>query len=231
MGVSPANGAEREPVGDGADLAKARAHAKKKTLSATERETPRILAWRRRFLELAKQLDPTRLVFVDEAGSNIGMTREYARAPCGERVPGLVPRNRGDPTTMLGALDVRGIRALMTVEGGTDTDVFEAFLERCLVPKLRPGDIVILDNLGAHKPERMRQLVTQAGAHLLFLPPYSPDLNPIELAWSKLKAALKEFGARTVEALQEAIKRAMDLICPADAAAWFTHCGYGAPLK
>jgi transposase len=200
-------------------------------LSATERETPRIQEWRRRFLGLTKKLDPRRLVFVDEAGSNIGMTRDYARAPRGERAPGSVPRNRGTVTTMLGALDIRGVRALMTVEGATDTDVFEAFLEQVLVPKLRPGDIVILDNVGAHKPELMRRLIAQAGASLIFLPAYSPDMNPIELCWSKLKAALKDFGARTVDELHRAIGRAMDLICADDAAGWFKHCGYGAPPK
>jgi transposase len=200
-------------------------------LSAVERETPRIQEWRRRFLDLAKKLDPRRLVFVDEAGSNIGMTRDYARAPCGERAPGFVPRNRGTVTTMLGALDIRGVRALMTVEGGTDADVFEAFLQHVLVPKLRPGDIVILDNVGAHKPEAMRNLIERAGASLIFLPPYSPDMNPIELCWSKLKAALKDFGARTVEDLHQAIRRAMDLVCADDAMGWFTHCGYGAPGK
>lgn len=200
-------------------------------MSATERETPRIQEWRHRFLEFAKKLDPLRLVFVDEAGSHIGMTRDYARAPIGERVSGIVPRNRGNVTTMLGALDVRGVRALMTVEGGTDADVFEAFLEHVLVPKLRPGDIVILDNVGAHKPEGMRSLIEAAGASLIFLPPYSPDMNPIELCWSKLKAALKDFGARTVEDLHQAIRRAMDLVCADDAMGWFTHCGYGAPGK
>ena len=200
-------------------------------MSAVERETPRIQEWRRKFIDLAKKLDPRRLVFVDEAGSNIGMTRDYARAPCGERVPEFVPRNRGNVTTMLGALDIRGVRALMTVEGGTDADAFEAFLQHVLVPKLRPGDIVILDNVGAHKPEGMRSLIEGAGASLIFLPPYSPDMNPIELCWSKLKAALKDFGARTVEDLHQAIRRAMDLVFADDAMGWFTHCGYGAPGK
>jgi transposase len=200
-------------------------------LSATEQETPRIQEWRRRFLGLTKKLDPRRLVFVDEAGSNIGMTRDYARAPRGERAPGSVPRNRGTGTTMLGALDIRGVRALMTIEGGTGADVFEAFLELVLVPKLKPGDIVILDNVGAHKPELMRQLIAQAGASMIFLPAYSPDMNPIELCWSKLKAALKDFGARTVDDLHQAIRRAMDLICADDDAGWFKHCGYGAPAK
>lgn len=156
------------------------------------------------------------------------MTRDYARAPCGERVGGNVPRNRGDVTTMIGALDVRGVRAMMTIEGGTDAEVFETFLEQVLVRRLRPGDIVVLDNLGAHKSVNVRLLIEGAGARLVYLPPYSPDLNPIELCWSKLKAALKDFGARTREALETAIRRAMDLIVPDDAAGWFKHCGYQA---
>jgi transposase len=156
------------------------------------------------------------------------MTRDYAWAPCGERAHGNVPRNRGEVTTMIGALDVHGMRAMMTVEGGTDAEVFETFLEKVLVSRLRPGDVVVLDNVGAHKPEHMRRLVEAAGARLLFLPPYSPDLNPIELAWAKLKAALKDFGARNREDLDWAIKRAMDLICAHDAAGWFSHCGYQA---
>ena len=156
------------------------------------------------------------------------MTREYGRAPRGERVHGWVPRNRGEVTTMIGALDVHGMRAMMTVEGGTDADVFEAFVEQVLVRRLRRDDIVVLDNVGAHKPERIRSLVESVGARLVFLPPYSPDLNPIELGWSKLKAALKDFGARTRDDLDVAIRRAMDLICPADARAWFSHCGYEA---
>ena len=132
---------------------------------------------------------------------------------------------------MIGALDIRGVRAMMTVEGATDTEVFETFLERVLVRKLRPGDIVVLDNVGAHKPEGMRRLIEAAGARMLFLPPYSPDLNPIELCWAKLKTALKAFGARTRDALDHAIKRAMDLIGADDAEAWFSHCGFEARGK
>ena len=129
---------------------------------------------------------------------------------------------------MIGALDVRGMRAMMTVEGGTDADVFEAFVEQVLIRKLRPGDIVVLDNVGAHKPKRIRELVEAAGARLLFLPPYSPDLNPIEFGWSKLKGILKTIGARTRDALDVAIRRGMDLIGADDARAWFTECGYQA---
>jgi transposase len=159
------------------------------------------------------------------------MTRDYGRAPRGQRVLGSVPRNRGEVTTMIGALGIKGIRALMTVEGGTDADVFEAFVEQFLVRKLQPGDIVVLDNVGAHKPTRIRALVEAAGARLIFLPPYSPDLNPIELGWSKLKGILKDFGARTRDALDAAIRRGIDLIGADDARAWFTHCGYEAPGK
>jgi len=129
---------------------------------------------------------------------------------------------------MIGALDVRGMRALMTVQGGTDADVFEAFVEKVLVRKLRPGDIVVLDNVGAHKPERIRQLVQAAGARLLFLPPYWPDLNPIEFGRSKLKGIPKNFGASTRDALDVATWRGMDLIGAEDARAWFTECGYQA---
>jgi len=129
---------------------------------------------------------------------------------------------------MIGALDVTGVRAMMTIEGATDGEVFEAFLERVLLRKLRHGDIVVLDNVGAHRTPNVRRLIEEAGATVLYLPPYSPDLNPIELAWSKLKAILKEFGARTHDALDAAIRRAMDLIGRSDAAGWFKHCGYQA---
>jgi transposase len=132
---------------------------------------------------------------------------------------------------MLGALDLQGVRAMMTVEGGTDADVFEVFVEQVLACRLREGDIVILDNVGAHKPTRIRELVEARGARLLYLPPYSPDLNPIEQCWSKLKAALKDFGARTREALDLAIRRAMDLITKDDAAGWFRHSGYQVQAK
>jgi hypothetical protein len=118
-------------------------------LTATEQAEPRIQELRRRFIELAKKLDPRRLVFIDEAGSHIAMTREYARAPRGERAVGSVPRNAGTVTTMIGAFDLTGVRAMMTIEGATDGEVFETFLERVLLRKLRPGDIVVLDNVGA----------------------------------------------------------------------------------
>jgi len=156
------------------------------------------------------------------------MTREYARGLRGERVQGHTPRNRGTVTTMLGAMGLDGIRAMMTVEGATDAEVFEAFVTHLLVPKLKPGNIVVLDNVGAHKPEGALARIRAAGARVLFLPPYSPDLNPIELAWSKVKALLKKFEALTVAALDAAIAKATELITPEDARGWFEHCGYSA---
>ncbi|OJH35161.1 hypothetical protein BON30_11340 [Cystobacter ferrugineus] len=171
-------------------------------------------------------LDPRRLVFLDETGCHTSMTRTHGRAPRGERVVGYVPRNRGTVTTVLGALALDGIRALMTIEGATTGDVFEAFVEHMLVPKLNPGDIVVMDNVGAHKPEHILERIRAAGAHVLFLPPYSPDLNPIELLWNKLKELLKSMEARTLQALDDAIARAMDLITCEDIDGWFRHCGY-----
>lgn len=156
------------------------------------------------------------------------MTRDYARAPRGERAHGHVPRNRGTVTTMIGALGLEGVRAMMTVEGGTDADVFETFVQHLLVPALKPGDIVVLDNVGAHKPAPALKRIRDAGARVMFLPPYSPDLNPIESCWSKLKLLLKKYEALTVATLDAAIARATELITPEDARGWFTHCGYQA---
>jgi transposase len=156
------------------------------------------------------------------------MTREYARGLRGERVKGYVPRSRGTVTTMIGAMGLDGIRAMMTVEGATDAEVFEAFVTHVLVPKLKPGNTVVLDNVGAHKPEGALARIRAAGARVLFLPPYSPDLNPIELAWSKVKAFLKKFEALTVAALDAAIAAATELVPPNDARGWFEHCGYSA---
>lgn len=167
-----------------------------------------------------------RFIFLDEAGSNIAMTREHARSQRGERAHDVVPRNRGTVTTMLGALTLDGISALMTIEGGTSSEVFQAFVDQMLVPTLLPGDTVILDNLAAHKDEDALQSIRDAGATVVFLPPYSPEFNPIELAWAKVKRLLRDAKARTREALDEAIAKAIDLITSEDASGWFRHCGY-----
>ncbi len=155
------------------------------------------------------------------------MTRRYARAPKGERAYGSVPRNRGKNTTLLASMSSSGMGGAMAVEGATTKVVFETYVERVLAPTLSAGQIIVLDNLGAHKGERVRELIEGRGCSLLFLPPYSPDFSPIEEAFSKVKALLKKAAVRSREALIEAIERALGEVSARDAAGWFAHCGYG----
>jgi transposase len=154
------------------------------------------------------------------------MTRLYGRAPKGERVVGTVPQNYGANVTMLAALGSHGVEAVMTIDSATDTEVFRAYVTQVLRPTLHPGDIVIMDNLRVHKAVGIRQAIEQAGAQVVYLPPYSPDLSPIEPCWSKLKTALRTAKARTREALEQAIAQALATITVADAHSWFHHCGY-----
>jgi transposase len=171
-------------------------------------------------------LDLTRFKFVDESGVNLALTRLFGRAPRGERVVDAVPKNYGENLTMLGALSASGVEALMTVNGATDGEVFLAFVREVLTPTLEPGDVVVWDNLGAHRSAAVRAVVEARGARLLFLPPYSPDMNPIERCWSKMKTFLRAAKARTREALETAIKQALATVTESDARAWFAHCGY-----
>jgi len=154
------------------------------------------------------------------------MTRLYARAPAGERAVGSVPAGHWRQLTILGGLSLEGLVACMSIEAATDRDVFRAFVAHVLVPALKPGQIVVLDNLSSHKPPAVRESIEAAGCTLLYLPPYSPDLTPIEQAWSKLKALLRGAAARTKEALDDALAAVIDRLTAADAKGWFAHCGY-----
>lgn len=155
------------------------------------------------------------------------MTRLYARAPRGERAYGKVPRNRGKNTTLIAAITLEGgMKAPMTVEGATNKEVFETYLKHFLVPELEDGEVVVMDNLGAHRPQRVRELIEAAGAYLVYLPAHSPDLNPIEQAFSKIKQLVRGAGARTREALVEAIAEALSAVTPQDALGWFADSGY-----
>lgn len=167
-----------------------------------------------------------RCKFVDESGINLALTRLYGRAPRGQRAVGSTPINYGQNITLIGALGKHGLEALLTIEGATDGEVFRVYTERILCPTLEAGDIVIMDNLGAHKVSGIRQAIEARGAQLIYLPPYSPDLSPIERCWSKIKTALRARGARTYQALNRAIKQALETITVSDALAWFAHCGY-----
>ena len=182
---------------------------------------------RERFLAEVAAVDPGRLVFVDESGATTSMTRTRGRGERGVRVEGLVPGGHWKVTTMLGAVRLDGVAAATTVEAATDGPTFLAFVGQALAPALRPGDVVVMDNLGAHKVAGVREAIEAAGATLLYLPPYSPDLNPIEMCWSKIKALLRTAAARTAEALGAAIKAALEQVRVADLSGWFAHCGYG----
>lgn len=169
-----------------------------------------------------------RFRFIDETGFNLAMTRRYGRAAPGVRAGGHAPVNYGRNLTMIAALSITGLTAAMTIEGAADGAVFLAYVEQVLVPTLLPGQIVVMDNLGAHKVDGVCQAIEACGAEVLYLPTYSPQLNPIEQCWSKFKTALRRIAARTKEALQEAICHVIDTITPDDARAWFKHCGYQA---
>jgi len=197
-------------------------NAKKKSLGATERNEEERAAWR----ENAGKLPTEDMVFLDECGSNIALTPLYARAPKGARARGSVPRNRGKNTTLIAALSLEGMGAALILEGSANTTGFEIYIEQVLAPSLHAGQIVVMDNLQAHKSARVRTAIESTGCQLLFLPSYSPDLSPIEEAFSKLKTALRRAGARTREALVEAIAQALLTITAQDAHGWFQHCGY-----
>jgi transposase len=176
---------------------------------------------------LASRFDARRLVFVDESGFHTSMTRPRARAPRGKRAYGKVPRNRGKNRTLIASISLQGgMGEAVCVEGATDAEVFEAYVEQFLAPTLEAGKVVVLDGLGAHRTARVRELIEECGAELVFLPSYSPDLNPIEEAFSKVKNIVKKAAARTHEALDEAMGEALGAVSLEDVAGWFSHCGY-----
>ncbi len=200
----------------------ARLDAQKKSLAASERDEEARTAWR----QAAAQLDPEQLVFVDESGTNISLTRLYAWAPHDQRATGSVPRNHGKNTTLVAALTPDGLHEPWMIEGAMDTATFAWDITEELAPTLKPGQIVVLDNLRVHKAASSRQALEAHHCQLLFLPPYSPDFTPIEQAFSKIKAILRGLGARTKEALWEAMRVAVEAITRDDALAWFAHAGY-----
>ncbi len=169
---------------------------------------------------------PERLVFIDETGTSTKMARRYGRAPRGQRCQAAIPHGHWKTTTLVAALTLDGILAPMTIDGAMTGAAFLAYVEQILVPTLKPGDIVIMDNLPAHKPASVRKAIEDAGAELRFLPPYSPDFNPIEMAFAKLKALLKKTAARTVDDLYDAIATAIDTVTQSECQNYFTAAGY-----
>jgi transposase len=195
-------------------------------MHASERDIPRVQAERRLYRDLSATLDLRRVKCIDESGINLAMTRLYGRAPRGERALGSAPQHYGQNVTILGALSCTGLEAVMTIEGATDADVFRAYVREVLCPTLREGDLVIADNLSAHKAAGVQEAIAASGARLLYLPPYSPDLNPIERCWAKINTFLRAAKARTREALDAAVMHALATVTESDARAWFAHSGY-----
>jgi transposase len=174
-------------------------------------------------------MDPAKLVFIDETWAKTNMTRLRGRAPRGERLVAKVPHGHWKTTTLIAALGHTGMRCSTTVDGAVNREVFESFVQQVLIKSLSPGDLVIMDNLSSHKGARVRQLIESVGATVLYLPPYSPDLNPIEPAFSKLKQLMRSAGHRTMEPLWKDVQRMLERITARDAAGFYRHCGY--PLQ
>jgi len=192
---------------------------------AAERDEAARSAWR----AAAAGLDPASLVFVDETSTNTAMTPRAARAPRGQRAVASAPRNHGPNVTLLAALTPDGIGPAVAIPGAADGAAVEAYARELLAPSLRPGQVVVLDNLSAHKGDGVRQAVEAAGARLLFLPAYSPDFNPIELAFAKVKPRLRRAAARSFDDLVAATGEAIDAVTGADARAFYAHCGFPLP--
>jgi transposase len=197
--------------------------AKKKTRRASERDETKRADWR----EQARDIDPARFVWVDETGSDLGMTRPYSRAPRGQRAYGTVPGRRGQNRTLITALTVDGFGPGMLLDEAIDRVTFDGYIIHQLAPTLKADQIVVVDNLKVHYSDRAKEAIEAQGAQLWYLPAYSPDLTPIEEAFSKFKAALRTSGPRTVEAHSTAVWAALRTITPQDAAGWIAHAGYG----
>ena len=177
-------------------------------------------------MTVAAAVEPERLVFVDECGTHTSLGPIYGYAPRGERVRLSVPRKRGKNTTLLASMTIEGMGPSLAVEGATTARVFEAYVEKVLAPSLKGGQLVVMDNLSAHKGGRVKEIVEGRGCELIYLPPYSPDLNPIEEAFSKIKNLLRKVAARSKEALEEALGWALSAVSSEDARGYFEHAGY-----
>jgi transposase len=204
--------------------------SEKKSLHAAERDTEANQKQRAEFREKIRSTPLDKLIFLDESGVTTSMTRLYARCPGGARIHETTPGSHWKILTILGAMSTRGMIATMTIEEATDTDIFLAYLDHVLCSQLRPGDLVVMDNLSSHKVKGVRERIEATEAELLYLPPYSPDLNPIEKAWSKLKGLLRSAKARSREVLDQAIAEQLPQITADNALAWFRFSGYGVHL-
>ena len=207
-------------------LEKAATYAKKKTLRSSQCGTDRVQKLRCEYWEQVKNVNPENLVFLDEMGVLLGLTRTHARSSHGSRVYDLKPFYRGAKITVIGAISSQKVVALMTLNGSMDGDAFEVFIKKCLVPQLWSGAVVVMDNLPAHKLAAIAPLIQAVGANVLNLSPYSPDFNPIELWWSHLKSFLRQFSPTTTKMVDTLLATALDLVNPKHLRNWFTSCCY-----
>ena len=195
-------------------------------IHAAEQDRPDVAQRRAAWRVEQLSMDPQKVVFIDETWAKTNMTRLRGRARRGHRLTAKIPYGHWKTTTLIGALDHAGVRCSMTVDGAINADIFEAFLEQVLLPTLRVGEVVVMDNLSSHKSCRVTELIESVGAELLYLPPYSPDLNPIELAFSKIKQRLRTQAYRTVDSLWKCMQEVLDTISQKDAVNFLKHCGY-----
>jgi transposase len=193
---------------------------------ATEQKTPRVKKLREQFDAERDNVDYKNYVWIDEAGCNLKMSKKYGWSKKGERANGLRPARYCENYTMIGALNEDGVSTLMASNSGTTGAVFLGFVKQYLLPTLRPGDIVVMDNLASHKVVGVKEAIESVGASVKYLPPYSPDMNPIENCWSKMKESIRGIGARTYQKLDAAIAEAMELVSASDVEGWAAHCGY-----
>lgn len=213
-------------VGDDACSAEGGPVAKKKSLVASEQRRRAVREYRRWFEREVAAVPKDKLIFIDEAGCNTSMTRRYGRSPRGKRVRFYRPANRGPNISFIGAIKEDDLVGMAAYEGAINVRRFLEFVIAVLLPALRIGDVVVMDNLRVHKHPAIRALIESRGARLLFLPPYTPELNPIEEFWSKFKSLLRDMAARTVPALVNAAGHVLKFFRQSDFQGWFRHCGY-----
>lgn len=201
----------------------------KKSLIASERDRPDVVERRKNFAIARRFVGPGRFVFLDESGAKTNMTRLVGRASVGERCVDHTPHGHWKTVTMLSAIRAEGViqDATVVIDGAMNSPTFLAYVQQFLTPALRPGDVVIMDNLSSHKAKGVREAIQDAGCDLWYLPPYSPDLNPIEKLWSKVKAWLRRVSAGTFDTLSDAVAAALRAVAPDECANYFASCGYG----
>src|SRR6266700_4180409 len=225
-GVGAAQRRTRQRDGDVLSDARLRVDTQKKTLVARERDRPDVQAKREVFAAEQPTLNSAKLVFLDESGLRLGTPPNYGWAPVGEKAIGKATHGAWCTMTMIGAIALDGWRGFVTIDAATDGDVFLAFVQQQLVPNLQPGDVVVMDNLNAHKSPAVVAAIRAAKAEVRFLPPYSPEYNPIEKAWSKLKEIVRRLPTMTRDAFDQAVALAMRCISLGDIRAWTEYAGY-----